>query len=711
MEFNFKPREITIQPELLGFHSMNSLAPWNSPSRSTMMSSHQSQHLIVNGLEEKIIQSGAELEMGKYTFKIEMPEDGTILKVIPRYPPGIGENSLNFSPETLVIYENAHTHEIDCFTVPYYASYHQFFGFKYEPKDELTMIREHISIPKGTVFADSPGVADNGTYQYTVNANVALMSHPAVSEDGVMVSRQFLERLKFKVYEKRSVEFGSKTFPLNIYGTTTRYQPFPEIGSKLRSDGLLMMLREYDEDLAPVEMSVLDTMEPIHMFDKGVYVRGGEGRVVDIKVISNNSINHNLPPSMCGMMDKYENAYLNFHNELIKFEEEIRYQRRKVYNDNKLNISPKLQNLIVTSMAIVGRDAFHGTKNASKQPLTLTHRKANIDEYRIEFVVEYEITPNIGFKLTGEAGDKGVICKIVDQMDMPVDSDGNRADVVMDDVSTIKRMNMGRLYTTYFGAASRDVVKNIRQMLGYQRNENPKLKFFTHGPEMLHKAYDYLMGFYHCISMTNFEYFRQMPDEDKALHLVDVINRGHARIYMPIGNSIPADEAVRMIQRYYPPTLGPVTYRGNSGRMVTTKKPVRIAPMPMMLLEKIADDWSSIASGKIQVLGVLSPQVKSEKFAYPFRNTPVRAVGETEWRIFVGYCGPYALAEIMDRSNNTAAHRNMYFNILCAPKPTEIKAVVDRTFIPFGGIKPLQWTQHIFMCCGFQSVYEPEAVA
>ena len=96
-----------------------------------------------------------------------------------------------------------------------------------------------------------------------------------------------------------------------------------------------------------------------------------------------------------------------------------------------------------------------------------------------------------------------------------------------------------------------------------------------------------------------------------------------------------------------------------------------------MLLDKIADDWSSVSSGKLQHFGVLAPMTKTEKFALPYRNSPVRTIGETEGRIFSGYCGREAIAEMMDRSNSPNTQRAVVWNILNSQNPTNIDKIVD----------------------------------
>lgn len=391
-----------LRTELLSITSFNSFAKHNSASRSTMFTGQISQHLVIKDLQEKIIQSGIEHEFANHTFSLKMPANGRIIKLIHRYPIGIDKNSLPYSPETLVIYENEETNEVDCFNLPRHASYHQFFGFEYKDKEAIKQIIPGSYIAKNTVFSDTPGVSENNIYMYGTNLNTAFMSVPSVSEDGVMISDDVLDRLKFKIFETRTVSFGSTSFPLNIYGTLQEYKPFPEIGTYLkqvRNDGILMMLRDYKPEFSPVNLSLYDVQEPDFMFDRGVYVRGGNGRVVDIEVIKSHDPRTQLPEEMRGYIDKYHNAYIKFYEEILETEQKLRSESRRKYGINNLRLSPKFHNLVVKAMAITNHPLPKETKI-----LNLQYRRAPVDEYMINFTIEYEMKPNLGSKVTDQSG-------------------------------------------------------------------------------------------------------------------------------------------------------------------------------------------------------------------------------------------------------------------------------------------------------------------
>lgn len=688
-----------LHRDLLGVIGLNPFPGADSSSRQQMFSSHIGQALVVAGATERYIQTGMEAEYAKYTFAVRMPCNAKVLKVIERYRQRLDADNIAFNPQTVVIYEDTETKEVGMLSIPRYCSYHQYFGFEYRPTPGVSeMLRPGAMIPKDYVLADSPSVKDGG-YRYGVECNLALMSHPAVSEDGILISRDVLKKFRFKTYETRVVQWGSKAFALNLYGDPNKpeeFKPFPDIGERVRSDGLLMCLRSWDKELAVIEQNINDVREPDFIFDQCTYAAGAGGRVVDIR------IQHDRPHDQGGtgmdaQPEKYDRARRQFYQEIWQ-----EYTRLRRQSGEALQLTPEFHRMLVEAQAVL---------EGEQQRIIKLYRKAPLDHWRVEIVVEYEITPTIGFKLTGCHGDKGVICHIAEPHEMPVDEAGNRADLVMDPNSTVSRMNLGRLYEQYLNAASRDVAKSVRTLLGVSLLDPKPITALTAletaKDDRFEQAWNYLMGYYQIVSpkmyvwLTSGEY-----KQSRAHHLACVCKEG-IYLYFPTDNDPELEQIVVELEKHYRPTYGPVTYVGYSGRQVTTKNPVRIGSLYVIILEKIGDDWTAVSSGKTQHFGVLSQVTNSDKFASPTRVQAIRAWGEAEVRIGVSYVGPRFVAELLDRNNNATTHKQILHSILSAEQPTHIWSVVNRTANPLGGSKPLQLVKHIAECGGWRFIYRP----
>ena len=384
--------------EILSIQSLNAHAEHNAPSRCVMFGSHFAQRTVIDGSEPNQTVTGVEEEMGKYTFNIKMPEDGTIIAKISKYGYNPIEEQINFNPETLVIYQSHATGEYGCFTIPYFCSHDPVFGFKYDIKKAFDRINPGADIPGGVVFADSPAVKGDSHYTYGKMLNLGYMSHPNVGLDGYVISRDVLPYFKFRVYEKRVVEFGVTEFPLNIYGDAERYKPFPDIGDYVKESGLLGVLRRYDAVLSPALTSVSDTQRIDYQFDTPIFARTGVGKVVDMTVIESANSSRKLPPQMTQQLEKYKLGLRHYYREVLNFYQSKVQESRRNGNNGYVKLTEELHSLIIKAMAIVGR------QNDAPGDITLLHKKKPLDVWRVEFVIEYEIIPSRGFKLSCSNG-------------------------------------------------------------------------------------------------------------------------------------------------------------------------------------------------------------------------------------------------------------------------------------------------------------------
>lgn len=687
--------QFQLHGALMGANAMNPWSRHDSSPRGAMIANHLGQSLVLKGSTERMSQTGVEREYAKYTYKVDMPHDGVILDIIERYPRTQGNEAIELNPQTIVVYEFDDPKTggkcIGMFTLTGFCSNHQYFGFRFEEGPAFRELQINRPIKKGAVFLKSPNVTDEGGYKYGLEANIAYMSHPATSEDGVLISDALLPRLGFRTYESRVVEWGQKKFALNLYGDEHNYKPFPDIGHPIRADGVLMALRSYGpEELAVVEQSVRATMNVDYNFDSTTYVNGPGGRVVDIKIHHDvNSWNH-AERHMDKQAQKYDAARRIFYQRIVNVWKKYHSKRGR-----DLQITPEFSRLVVEAQSVVSE--------GTGQRVGKLYRQIPLDDYRVEFVVEYDIVPGIGFKITDLHGGKGVMCQVAKAEDMPVDADGNRAEIVMDPNSTIGRMNLGRLYEQYINSSARDTHKNLCNIIHVQPFEDEdsvKIQVDSLSPVELTTAWNYLMGYYKITSpkMHAWHMNNQVPASAKE-YLAQIANRGIAN-FLPTDNPKESQEMVMELEASYRPCFGPVIYRGNSGRLVKTIDNVRIGSMYFILLEKIGDDWSAVASGKLQHFGVLSQLTKVDKYSKPARNQAVRGAGEAEVRIFISYIGEYFMAEMMDRNNNPQTHKTMVANLLKAPQPSNIHNLVDRRQHPFGGAKPVQLVNHILECGG-----------
>jgi len=302
--FNVQP-ELKIREELIGIHAINPFNIHNSASRNLMMSSHIAQSVAIENGDEKIIQTGLETQLGEASFSVTIPNDAMIIGVVRRYN-GVDITTAGDEVSYTVMFKNLDTDEIDCIEVKQFDKYDVEFGFKLTKTDAFYNLAQGQVLEKDTVLAETPTARKNGGYAFGANANMALMSLPAVDEDAVIISESLAKKLSYKTYVTRVIEFGDDKIPLNIYGDENEYKAFPEIGEMVAPNGLLMGLRankpEYNTGL--MSYSDLKNYDPI--FDECCYVEGGNAKVIDIKAYKFNKKKDTFSGTNSGIM-KYVN--------------------------------------------------------------------------------------------------------------------------------------------------------------------------------------------------------------------------------------------------------------------------------------------------------------------------------------------------------------------------------------------------------------------
>ena len=687
-----------LHPELL---AQSALQPWdgaNSSGRKYMFSGHISQSLAIAEPTEVRTQTGMERQYGKYTCNIKMPEDGRIIKILDMYPHIPGVNDIDYSPLSLVLYENE-LGSISCFELQDYHYNYFYYGFKYNSLPGLAELREGNYVAKDTIFKDSTAISENGAYSYGRECNVAFMSRGGTAEDGFIISADVLPKFGYRTYERRTVSWGKDKLPINLYGDENHYKPFPDIGEYVhphdQHKGLLMALRRYDEDLAVIDQNKTSVQYPDIMFDECIYATGAGGKVVDIRINHDAfSVQGGCDEEMSTQPMKYDKARRMFYTSLIS-----EYNRLRKERGADLHISQQLHRWLVEAYAVTGE--ING-----RDRVEMTYRKRPMDEWCVEFTIEYDHLPSIGSKLTDRSGGKGVICTIADPASMPVDSRGVRADIIVDPNTTASRMNLARLFETYINSASEELERNMKAVLGVTGKETNLRQILSSKEKQaaVEECWNRLMDYYGIITPRQRQWMTDGTYTDPHWkHLYYVIKEG-IHLHIPTDNEPEYLSYIRQIEEMFTPNYGPVTWM-EDGEIVQSVGPIRISSMYFMLLEKTGSDWSSTASGRMQQHGILAPLNAADKHSSPVRNQPTRSIGEAEVRGFVSYIDPMTTAEILDRNNNPDAHKQIVHNILNAKQPTNIDRIIDRNQVPLGSSKVLQIVKHIAYCSGYVFTY------
>lgn len=684
-----------LKPELMGIGGLITFINHNSASRQVMSTNMTGQSIVNTGNTTRRVMTGAEYEFSRFTFKQQVPENGTVIATIQKFPAGnVFIEHIPENPRTVVLFEsvNDYGHRyIDVMDISSYHSLHEKYGFKQKFKPNVDEILAPKSfIAKGTVISDSPNVDEDGNYKYGMDINVAAMSHPVGIEDGFGISESLYYKTAATAYGKRTISVGKSHYLLNIYGDDNNYKPFPGVGDYIRDDRILFASREFNEnmnivDMMPARPGRLSALRKVNnLFDKRVYAEK-PGRVIDITVYRNYSRKSNLPTGMTDWLDKWHQLNANFYSCIIR--EYVKLTKRY---PNGFEISPQLETLLIEAYSFNMNSGYYNNSGDRNENLVRTLNGQPLDEYSIQITYEYQVHPFIGAKFSGTAGDKGVNVRIIKDEHMPIDKDGNRADIIVDDFSVIKRMIASRPHEQYYGACAIKVEKNLRKILAEQGYE---------------AAWEYLSEFYKTVSPRMWEDAivpAKIP-ENYVEH-IDYVLANKISIWAPFSSSKEVIDVIRDLEQKFPPCFDKVTYTDLDGNKVETHDKILIGPLYFMLLDKTNTPFAATSSTKYQHHGILATVSGNERNYSPAKNNPVKVTGESECRHAVSNVGEDALAELLEQTNDPNSHKAVCETIYMSDSPTDINRVIDRDKVPRGQSIINQFIRSQFQGAGFNIV-------
>jgi len=382
--------DLVIREELLSLHAINPFIGNISSARSIMVSGHLSQIVVIENGEPQIIQTGIDPQLAQNTFSKKLEADSRILAILKRYN-GVSATSVTELTEYLVITQDVETNQLDIVSIPRYHKLHQNFGFKYKlNEDTLNHNILNTVMPKGTIFADSPTVSKDSEYKFGRPVNIAYLHIPEVTGDGVVISESLAKKYAYRTYETIVVEFGEKSFPLNMYGDDDNYKPFPDIGERVNSDRVTIATRDYETPLSPALTSRSDVKDYSVYFDKPFYAKADGATVVDIKVFHNAKFRKSTYTKTTEQVDKYAKALKQYYRDIINVYTATAKEYYLRYKQD-IPVSEQFHRLLLDAYAVV----------EEARNIRYTYKNDLVDLYRVEITLEYLVAPDVtGSKVT-----------------------------------------------------------------------------------------------------------------------------------------------------------------------------------------------------------------------------------------------------------------------------------------------------------------------
>lgn len=661
-----------LDERLVGIPAINPFFGGVSGPRAAMFNKHISQRPTISQPTSQRLQTGVGVELGKYTYKIEIPDGSYITARIPKYGTSLISSSNFKNPLTTLVFVNDETQQIDCIDLVRYHSQHQYFGFEYKYNSAvMDGMHKGKRVYTDTIIADSPAKTPDGDYHFGIHANIALTSDPVVIEDGIKISESFAEKLKFSLFESRTINITNDSIGLNVYGDDDNYMMFPNIGDKIRDDGIIFSLREHDDELAPADLSRNSLKYPT-IFDTSTFGQPG-AEVIDIEIIKGDVSRTEL---MSGMQEQLQ----HHHNAQVRYSRTIYDEYKRLMKESRgtLTLSHRFNNIIKDAYAIISADINK-----------LSYRSRDkLNGWTVKIVYKYELTPKLAFKLTDLMGGKGVVCDVVPDEQMPISDIGIRADVVMDNQSLYKRTIMGKHHEIYINAAVDKLLYDIKQMVDVNDTKSYA------------EAFNYVMGFYKIVSPPMYQLITDNTF-DGIKHVKELL-KGNVGLWLPANNPVDYMEVIELLERYYPAVNGKVKFIGTDGLLKTSKFDIPIGGCYMILLDKIATESAAVASAKTQHFGIPSKLNKTNKYHSPARDQPTKTIAEDESRVLESIVGGRMTVDLLDQTNNPDVHKTILNNIYTSKAPSGVYRLVDRDKQPTGHGYIQNLVNNVMNCAGLE---------
>ena len=245
----------------------------------------------------------------------------------------------------------------------------------------------------------------------------------------------------------------------------------------------------------------------------------------------------------------------------------------------------------------------------------------------------------VGDKMAGRHGNKGVLSRILPEEDMPYMEDGTPVDIVLNPLGVPSRMNVGQILEAHLGWAAQSLGKQIDELLNGGRSDVGSLR---------RHLKDFLAS-----SEIN-KFIDALSDQD-VVKLAQKYRRG-IPVASPVFDGSREAEILELLKKGGLPETGQVTlYDGRSGEPFDGQ--VTVGIMYMMKLHHLVDDKIHARSTGPYSLVTQQPLGGKAQFGG-------QRLGEMEVWALEGYGAAYTLQEMLTvKSDDVAGRTRMYEGI------------------------------------------------
>lgn len=597
-------RNIGMEPQLIP------LVDHIASQRINMFTTAITQAMIPDGREMPSVASGKERDFMNYTFNSgRFTQNAVTLAVIPIYRVGVGSDPIPYCPAYVLVYLGEEDNLVHSMYVSTYVQGTNGFGY-----DQELDIAPGVFVPKGSCVAHAKTVVGS-RYCLGVNLNVCYGTFKETVEDAFAISRSAAKKLTTTGYKTLVINVQKNMIPVNLYGDIGHFKFLPELGEKVREDGVVCAFRQVDDLSYISDMTAEALSGAFYLHDDVYYAQHPDATLVDIRVVRNPSNKVKTPSYVFAQTEKYERETIDFHRRIIQvYEQECLKKSRGIGKEFNVLVTKAAETL----GTIPKQRAFGKVR---RSPSKYTRKNDVIGFMELILTLRYKMPISLASKITGRSGDKGVISAIIEDRDMPVDDYGNRADIIMAPETIVNRMNLSQLYETFINYVSGFIIRRMKTMT-------------------VDAAYEYLLGYMEDINPEYAKLIRTQvikTQGDREMLVKNTLDNDQIILVVPPFLNTINEEWVLCMKEKYGIEPTPIEYNlrdKNTGKLirrVRTERSFYIGKKYVYVLCKIPYCTSS-GIGYVNQWGVpIAVRDQNNKNLYPIALTTIRE-GEDENR-------------------------------------------------------------------------------
>ena len=597
--------ELKYPTDRLGPSSLMTQQTHINASRMIMVGNQLSQMVSIKDPEQPLVPTGFENVLGSFSSMLDKTDQE--YEVVAKFV----KNDYNY---ILIGYDKKHR-RFHAWKRVELEEHSEGFATRYN-NNYIDSLEIGDVIPKDTMIQKSTNFDKYGNYCYGKNVNTVYLLSAQILEDGILAMNNVDSMMITTRADTQIISIGENELLLNWYGDDDHYQGIPRIGEKTRKD-IIAVVRRVDNAKAPYTLKKKRLRHIERGSDRRYF---GKGRVIDIDIRYNGDEDH-MPEAGANKMirDLYHQQQEYYHKLYDYMKDIIDDAENKGYtytDEFSMYCAEAFKYIDAMTYFTDSNDNVFGNMQI------IVHL---MDDEKL----------NVGSKLVGRSGNKGVISHILPPEESWFMEDGTPIHLVVAALGIVGRLNPAQLNEFSINELSATAV----EMMKATPDVNKKLRVVYN-----------LMKFLNSDEADDFKkWCKKLDDKDKAKFAKRIEREGIIIVQDPVDNANIFD--IAEAYEHFPAKWQRIVFPDG-------KKSMRKVLCSKMFYVRLKQDplekYSVRSRGPVNPLTTLPAKSNMKKKGLePFSDVPVR-FGEYEIEIILAMVNhPAAVAAFMTENSTS----------------------------------------------------------